>query len=207
MRFRIACVVEGNGDAAAVPILLRRICGELFPATFLDVARPTIRVPRDQLVKPDGLERVVRLAALRCSGQGATLVLFDSDDDCPAPLGPRLTKLAEAASPSVPVSVVLCKREYEAWFLAAAASHGGRRGLAANLAPPADPESIRNAKGWLSDQMPKGRKYRAILDQPALTGIFDLTQARAADSFDKCYREVQRLLTILHTRQGGAANP
>jgi Domain of unknown function (DUF4276) len=207
MSFQIACVVEGDGDAAAVPILLRRICGELFPATYLDVARPPIRVPRYQLVKPDELERVVRLAAMRCSGRGATFVLFDSDDDCPAELGPRLAKLAEAASPNVPVAVVLCKREYEAWFLAAAASLSGRRGLAANLAPPADPELIRNAKGWLSDQMSKGRKYRAILDQPALTGVFDLSQARSADSFDKCYREVQRLLTILHSRQGGASTP
>jgi len=35
------------------------------------------------------------------------------------------------------------------------------------------------------------------VDQPALTALFDLQQARTADSFDKCYLEIVRLIAAL----------
>ena len=60
-----------------------------------------------------------------------------------------------------------------------------------------DPERIRGAKEWLSDRMPRGRPYNPTIDQPALTSVFDMQAARRADSFDKCYREIVRLLTVL----------
>lgn len=34
-------------------------------------------------------------------------------------------------------------------------------------------------------------------DQPALTALFDIEQARQVDSFDKCYRDIVRLLSEL----------
>lgn len=43
------------------------------------------------------------------------------------------------------VSVVIAKKEYEAWFLAAAKSLAGQRGLSDQLDPPLDPESIGGA--------------------------------------------------------------
>ena len=39
--------------------------------------------------------------------------------------------------------------------------------------------------------------YSETYDQPALTALFDLEQARQADSFDKCYRDIVRLLNEL----------
>ena len=42
-----------------------------------------------------------------------------------------------------------------------------------------------------------GRKYAETTDQPALTQLFDMNAARAADSFDKCYREIRNMLEIL----------
>jgi hypothetical protein len=76
----------------------------------------------------------------------------------------------------------------------------GRRGLAHDLNPPPDPEAIRGAKEWLGDHMTSGRRYQETLDQPALTASFDLSAARAVDSFDKCHREISRLLTELRQR-------
>ena len=96
----------------------------------------------------------------------------------------------------MPIAVVLAKFEFEAWFLAAAESLRGINGLPEDLEPPADPESIRGAKGWLSRHMTEGR-YSETADQLALTAAFDLNLARRADSFDKCYREITDLLTIL----------
>ena len=91
------------------------------------------------------------------------------------------------------VSVILPQREFEGWFLAAAQSIRGRRGLPVDLARPEDPEEIRGAKGWLRERM-HGRVYSETIDQPALAAIFDLNQARSARSFDKCYRDTQSLI-------------
>jgi hypothetical protein len=99
-------------------------------------------------------------------------------------------------------AVVLAKKEYESWFLAAAQSLRGQRGLPADLATPATPESIRGAKEWLRKHLPSSRKYSETLDQPELTRYFDLQQARKkADSFDKCFRAVAALLKELCQRR------
>jgi hypothetical protein len=45
--------------------------------------------------------------------------------------------------------------------------------LLRRLAPPPEPEAVRNAKGWLSERMP-GERYREVSGQPALTAGFDL---------------------------------
>jgi hypothetical protein len=133
------------------------------------------------------------LAALKARPRGGVFVLLDSDDDCPAELALSLLDLAKSAGMGLPVSVILPQREFEGWFLVAAESLRGRRGLPLDLAPPRNPEQIRAAKEWLRERMP-GRVYSETIDQPALAQLFDLNQARAAKSFDKCYRELQRLI-------------
>ena len=91
--------------------------------------------------------------------------------------------------------MVVAKREYEAWFLAAADSLAGSRGFGDDITAPGDPESIRNAKGWLTERLSPGRAYKELRDQPALTARFDLEQARrSAPSFDKLWRDVSSLL-------------
>jgi hypothetical protein len=62
------------------------------------------------------------------------------------------------------------------------------------LGAPPNPESIRDAKGWLSAQMTKGRSYSEPVDQPALSHLFDLAAARRIASFDRLYRKVADLL-------------
>jgi len=93
------------------------------------------------------------------------------------------------------IQVVLANREYEAWFLAAAGSIAGFRGIDDDVLAPDDPESIRDAKGWLTQRMALGRSYREVRDPPALTARMDLQQARLrASSFDKMWRAVENLL-------------
>jgi hypothetical protein len=115
---RIACIVEGKGDALSVPILVRRI-GAGLGRHDLEVAGP-FRVPRSTLVRQGELERAVERAA-RAPGQDrAVLVLIDADDDLPCQFGPALQRRASDARPDMPVAVVLANREKEAWFIAAA---------------------------------------------------------------------------------------
>ena len=85
------------------------------------------------------------------------------------------------------IAVVIAVREFEAWFVAAASSLAGAGKLGAATAAPADPEAIRDAKGWLSRGL--GRPYDEVRDQPSLAALFDLDAARACRSFDKLVRE------------------
>jgi hypothetical protein len=199
MAVDLTCIVEGHGEIDAVPIAIRRIAQHLDPGLVVKIHQP-FRVPRNKLVKEGELERAVELAARRAGKDGAVFIVLDSDDECPATLGPALLARARKVRSDLPVSVVLAKREFEAWFLAAAESLRGRRGLADDLDGPPDPESIRGAKEWLSGHMPKDRRYVETLDQPALAAYFDLVRARRADSFDKFFREVQKALTTLAAR-------
>jgi hypothetical protein len=192
----LACVVEGEGDEKSLPLLIRRVARDCDPPVYIDVFISK-RVGREKLVNQGGIENAVEQAARDGGRDAAILVLLDADDDCPATLGPALLDRARKARPDRQVSVVLAKREYEAWFLAAAISLRGHRGLPKDLNPPHDLEGIRDAKGWLGGKMPRGRKYSETADQPALTALFDITEARRADSFDKCFREISGLIAAL----------
>lgn len=193
MAIRIACVVEGHGDIEAVPIVIRRIAEQNVPAVNVQFTA-VIRIPKSKLIKPGELERAVELAARSTSGRGGVVVVLDSDDDCPAQIGPVLLGRATNARNNLPLAVILAKREFEAWFIAAAESLADRAGLVADLQAPVDPEGIRGAKEWLTERMRGTRSYSPTLDQPALAQIFDMERALRADSFGKFYREATRLL-------------
>lgn len=125
------------------------------------------------------------------------MVDCDWDGGCPAREGPALAQRARHARSDMQISVVLAKKEYEAWFIAAAESLRGQCGLSQELVADPNPESIRGAKEWLSKHMPQNRRYAETIDQPALTALFNMQVARRADSFDKCCREIVRLLIAL----------
>jgi hypothetical protein len=190
---KVGLIVEGHGEVDSAPLLLRRILRELAPALSPSILTPH-RVSRGQIIKEEGLQRAIEFMARKVGNEGRILLLLDADDDLPCVLGPRLLALARGFRPDRDISVVVAKREYEAWFLTAAESLRGRRRLPEDLAPPSAPEAIRDAKCWLSQHKPDG--YRETIDQPALTSIFDLTMARRADSFDKLFREVGRLFGL-----------
>lgn len=190
---RIVPVVEGHGEEAAIRILIDRVVRLLDPAVYVEVGRP-IRQARTTILRPGELERVVQLAASRVQGDGGVLVLLDSDDDCPAALGPAMAARAQAARPDIRTGVVLAHREYEAWFLAAASSLAGQRGLPVDLEDHPQPERPRGAKEWLSQRMPRG--YSEPLDQPSFTQLFDMNLALQTRSFRKCVKEVARLANL-----------
>lgn len=191
---RIACIVEGQGDVEAVPIVVQRIAALMIPPIVVQVPTP-MRIPKGRLVKPQELERTVEFAARKVAGTGAVLVVLDSDDDCPGVSGPSLLQRASRVRIGLPVAVVFAKHEFESWFIAAAESLAGHAGLVNEIQAPANPESIRGAKEWLTARMAGTRTYTPTLDQPILASAFDLASALSADSFEKFYRETSRLLS------------
>ena len=196
MTVNIGCVVEGKGEVEAVPILIRRVAAMHCPEIFPVVSTP-VRFSRNKVLKTGELEHAVGIAAQRIQRQGGILIILDSDDDCPAELAPTLIHQIAPVFRKMPIAVVLAKYEFEAWFLAAAESLRGKRGLKNDINPPDNPEAIRGAKEWLYQRMKTGYTYREKRDQPALTALFDMEQARQADSFDKCYRDIVYLLEEL----------
>lgn len=186
-------IVEGHGECQAVPVLLRRFAANR--GQYDIGVPPPIRCPKGKIlpgkdrINRQELSRTMHLAVSKLSNvdTGAILVLMDADKLCPAEVGPEIAKLATDIRPDVCIGVVLAKREYETWFLAAMESLRGHRGIRADARTPASPEEISDAKGRLRRQMIPGRKYSEPVDQPALTAVFDFEQAQACRSF----REMQ----------------
>ncbi|MFD2112732.1 DUF4276 family protein [Thiorhodococcus fuscus] len=172
----VVAIVEGHGEVAALPILLRRLGEWQTPGTFVQ-APPPIRVHRDRFLnREDEFRRHLLLAAAKCGDSGWILILLDADDDCPAELGTTILQRARDCVPHHRISVVLANREYEAWFIAAAKSLDGHRGFACDPDTSVDAETPRDAKGWMRERMASG-SYRETTDQPAFSALIDLQQA------------------------------
>lgn len=193
---KLAAIVEGHGEVEAVPVLIRRIALETLDLPRVDVPHP-LRVPADRVRKAGELEKAVELLARKDPHLGGVLVLLDCDwpGACPAREGPLLLERARQARPDKPISLVLAKQEFESWFIASAESLAGKRGLRDGLSAPDCPEGIRGAKEWLTAQMAGNNCYTPTEHQAAFTSLFDMELARKRSaSFDKCYREISRLL-------------
>ncbi len=178
---RIQPIVEGHGEVAAVPVLLRRLVEES-SAYAVQIGKP-IRQTRSKLVDEGHLRRAVRLALMQPSCD-AILILFDADDDCPAELAPTVEGWARQEAGAVPCAVVMPTREYEAWFLAAIESLRGACGVRDDAEPHPDPEAPRGAKEQLELRLGAGRSYAETADQAPLTARFSMQEAyRRSRSF------------------------
>lgn len=197
----IAPIVEGHGDVAAVPVLLRRICAELLGGRLVHVLRP-IRQPRDRLLNDkDGcLARSLELAIRKLKQSSIpsvpelVLLLVDADHDCAAEGGPRTLELAARLRGDADIAVVWAVWEYETWFVAAAESLHHHLNLDPSTVP-SDPEASRCRKNWIERHWRVG-KYSESVDQPKLTACMDLPLCRRrSPSFDKLCREMERRLS------------
>jgi len=191
-------IVEGYGELAAVPVLIRRLRDE--SRTFgLEVGRP-IRRKRSELVEESSLRKSVRLALLQ-PNLAAILIIFDGDDACPRELAPRLEKWAQDEARPIPTAIVIVQREYEAWFLATIESLRGKRGIRHDAERHPDPESVRGAKQALEDRMEADSSYSETADQAALSAAFDL---KAAYSRSRSFRRMVRAYGLLLSGAGEA---
>ena len=194
---RIQPIVEGHGEVEAVPLLLRRIFGELHGAYDIDVLSP-LRQPRSLLMRAKDLLRFVQLGANKLRARspaapGLVLLLLDGDGDPPCELGPALLQHVRAAAGEQASSCVIANHEFETWFVAAATSLTPYLHVVANDVP-LDPERHPARKKWIEDRF-RGPKYSETLDQPKLTAKMDLALCRErSPSFDKLCRDLAREL-------------
>jgi len=187
----IAPIVEGHGEVEAFPSLLHRIARDVGFNGQL-IVNPPIRVKRGSFLNDNEYRRrqLTLASGKAAERKGLVIVLLDCDDDCPAKLGPKLYHEAITVREDISTLIALAYREYESWFLAAARSLRGHRGLAADLEAPAGTKEIRGAKEWLGRRM--DTPYDPITHQAEFSRAIDLTEARTNASFDRLYNRVKQ---------------
>jgi hypothetical protein len=179
-------IVEGHGEVAAVPVLLRRLQDVALNYSF-GVSHP-IRRKRSELVNEAKLRISVQLAKATPECMGI-LILLDADDDLACIVAPQLLAWARSEAGEIPCEVVLANREYEAWFLASLESLRGCCGISPGANSSARPEGIRDAKGAVQAQMTPGAAYSPTAHQAALTARIDLPKVhQVCSSFQKLVR-------------------
>lgn len=193
-------LVEGPGDVAAVPVLLRQL---------LRRAQAYDWQPADPM-KVDGLGALrkrltkfaealrIKMNAGKCHG---VLVLLDLDEGCPRAEALALAAAFAAFGLPYPVAVVFAHREYEEWLVASLPSIAPQ----VPLLPPGllrtyAVEGKRGVKGWLTEQMPSGFIYKETTHQEEFTRYLDPDLAQECRSF-------RRLLSGLAEVITGAGQP
>lgn len=197
MTYSVVPIVEGHAETRSMPVLIRRIMHQQGYYN-IRIEQP-VRVKRYQVVKTGELERRVRLAMTRPSCR-AIMIILDADDDCPKDLAPALLARAGCVASNVLISVVLVKRELEAWFIASLESLQGMRGIPINACSPTKPENIRDAKGFINSVMEGDRSYHEVTDQPAFAEKFDLRKTHVScRSFRRFHKDLLFILSELNS--------
>ncbi len=188
---RIVLFVEGEGDALAMPVLVKRLLTQMqaWDYVYLD-SNPFVVKSVGKLIKNDYRNWIRWLGAAAKRGDaGAVLLVLDGDSPriqgevfCAANVARKLAREATHARGGelFSVATVFACQEYESWLIAGVESlagkplKDGRWGVNPEITPPdGDLESApRDAKRWLRKVMASG--YNQVKDQVFLTEIVDL---------------------------------
>ena len=192
----IVPVVEGVGDAVALPRLLQRILHERIQRSNVQIAagKQNVVTAKDSGQLRTNLTKYL-LHAERKPGCGGILVLMDTDDKhCPVELAHHLRSQAITSGVNKPVQVVCAHQEYEAWFLASLKTIRGNLHIdpGAELEMPVEVQG--NPKGWISRKMPRDRSYKPTSHQLALTELVDL---ELAHTNSRSFRRLCHALELL----------
>ena len=192
---RLVCVVEGQGEVAAVPQLCDAIRRYLRAGDWTIDPEP-IRQPRSQLVDQstpspmrrghENIKRLVRLAKARPRPATALVVLCDQDDDCPVHWA---RDVRTAISPTIPIQAVMAVREYETWLV-----HAQPDAIIDDLNV-ASVELVRDAKRLMRRILPN---YTPTLHQLEQTRRLSIPRLRSRSaSFEHLVRALSRIFGVV----------
>jgi hypothetical protein len=189
---RLLPLVEGEGDERAVPVLLRRILHQhqRFDVDILKPHRrgelPKVKANFSRFFQAAALERAPVICVLDydCS----TCIDVERDEQ-------ELRELATAIDASTGFDACFIVKEFESLFLCdPSATRAALPLIGANQPFPELPESVRDAKGWLSAAQPKGSAYKPTAHQTKLVSHLDLNiLEERSPSFQRLVRAVLRL--------------
>lgn len=217
---RIVMFVEGDGEAEAVPVLIRRLLSEMDAWDTVQIDESPFRVGEVGRLIKDNCSSWKRLlgASLKRKNVGCILLLLDGDIArvdgarfCAKTVAARLAWTARevGAGTTFSLAVVFACMEFESWLLAGAAKLAGLTLPDGRLipsdfqAPVGDLDAApRNAKGWLNQQIQGG--YKPTRDQAELTRMLDLEEVRKRElrSFRRLESAISQLVESV--RNGNA---
>jgi hypothetical protein len=218
---RIVLFVEGEGDADAVPKLVKQLLTEQNAWDAVNLDENTFRVGEvSKLVKDNYREWKRKLAAsLKRRSVGAVLLLLDGDTNTPASKAFCAVETAKSLAREAKdvgggtrfsVAIVFARQEFESWLIAGIEALAGQRlpdgpAIRTDVKAPAGDldESPRDAKGWLNGVIEGG--YRPTRDQGALTGlaVVDLSHIRnrKLNSFERLESAVSQVVSAIRSNK------
>lgn len=225
-RKRLILFVEGEGDTAGVPALVKKLLSEGNAWGFLTLDEHVFKVGGIQNLtgrKAENWTNKLR-AAVKRSNVGAILLVLDGDRQhvlndqtrakdpfCAADVARRLAQRARdtGAGSTFSVACVFARQEFESWLLAGIGSlrgkslPDGRPGIRADAVLPAGDTDTgpRNAKDWLAKHMP--HSYKASTDQGLLATMVTLQSIRQTRprSFERLEHAVEELCGAIRTEE------
>ena len=198
----IVPIVEGDGEKAAFPLLLRRLLYDQERYDFT-VTSPYNARGRTKLTRSGGIEAYLSYAASEPDAAGIIVLLDLEDDNCAADLARELAARARNVYLNLPVAIVVVVQAYEAWFLASIETIRGQPikrlpFFPDDVEPPPEPEAIRSPKGWLKDRLVDDRFYKEKEDMPPLTDLLDCAQVRqSCRSFRRLDHAIGQLIAAV----------
>lgn len=197
MVLRVYCIVEGHGDVDAFPILIRRMCAELFGEAV--VVEVPYRLPKGRITRPVDLQGVLELGALRLkerAEEGDKLLMIvsrDADDECPVAVAKTINDIAAQTMAKDICHSVIPNEEFEAWLLAGAAPLAQHPDCVGQAYVTDNADSIKNPKGVFERQvLREERTYSETVDQPKFTAQIELGDATFGRS-----RSLRRLRDVI----------
>lgn len=171
-------IVEGPGDVAALPILIRKILHNRGIYDVQIAPRPKTNVEVRKFMRPGEIERYMEYCK-RDKGD-SVLIAVDCDDGDVCDVGIQLNRRIKAVHAVKPTAVVLFKREFESMFLPSieeiAQSYPEFRWNSIRFAE--NPEEIRGVKAYISSMMPKDKAYKETRDQPRFSSVMNIDKVR-----------------------------
>lgn len=199
-------LVEGHGEVEAVQNLLTRVSAE--QEIYFPWAHPLrwLNLHQWEPEKRWGVRAGVELIRGKPDA-GGLLILRDEDDACPRETAPEMAERLRDLSLPFPTAVVLMHPEYEVLFLPCLhlmASFGFPPGLHWDRD---SWEARRGVKEWLSNQLPRGRRYKPTVDQLPMTRRIDISTLH--DAQVPCFGSLERGIAFLgqNWAQPGAVYP
>lgn len=181
----VGLVVEGPGDANALPTVLRM--HRHSQGDFREVdGRPVVCNGRTKAARQGGLEGFVAVAASR-PGCVGVLVLLDGEGDAVCTAGPDFLQRAQGTT-GRPCSVALADRDFETWLRCSAETLG---------VPGFEYGGAGDAQHALKESL-KPQKYVKPTWQPKLACKMDLVLARGrSHSLDRMLHRYDALCALV----------
>jgi|SRR3990172_1361700 len=186
---KLLLIVEGDGDVVAIPTLARRVLGEFYGIYDWNFETHR-RKDMAHLVANDGAN-FKRYLQAALHEEMPILWTIDCDDGCAVRNGCILSSYAQQIGVFQPMAFSFWVREYEAIFLYDPDTVKSKLGIQPQELA-GDLSQRRGVKELISSLMPRGKKYKERIDQPALTANINLELPKAN------YRSFQHFEKALH---------